>query len=298
MSVAFRFRSALAPILVFLLTAALPAVANEGVAVFSDPSRIASTGGSITEVVHALGEESDRLARGSTSHPKAALKLPTAGYMRQPSPEDALPVNPSVVLALYGSGPKNAVAVPKKSNVSFIEALQHSSHEGMLGKVRVVGQGLGVKAKAETLAAEMDLKQKPAGKQTSSIKERKRIPFALSTKGGKILALGTSTARDGIKLPLCQRPRVEDKEPCPPWCPIPLIAPAVLKHWFGAPTEPGRPCLLETATQQGLSFERCETCRSPAWPHGHRYGTATESGQALLTDGWRAYARKFVGKGD
>lgn len=220
MGLAFRFRSVLAPMLVVLLAAALPAEANEGVAVSSDPSRIASIGGSITEIVYALGKESHLLARDSTSHPKVALKLPDTGYMRQPWPEGALPVNSSGVLALHGSGAKKAVAVLKKSNGSFIEAPRHYSHEGMLGKSRVVG-------KVEKLAAEMDAKLKAAEKQTSSTNERKRIESVQSTKGVKTPAPGSSAARDGVMRLLGQRPWVEDEQPGQTWCTLPPVTPAV-----------------------------------------------------------------------
>ncbi|TIR88157.1 MAG: hemin ABC transporter substrate-binding protein, partial [Mesorhizobium sp.] len=57
MRVVHRFRSGLALLVgVLLAAAALPAGADEGRAVFSDTSRIASIGGSITEIVYALGE--------------------------------------------------------------------------------------------------------------------------------------------------------------------------------------------------------------------------------------------------
>jgi iron complex transport system substrate-binding protein len=198
MRVVSRFRAALAPMLGVLL-AALPAGANESAPVFSDASRIASIGGSITEIVYALGEEGHLVARDSTSsYPKEAVKLPDVGYMRALSPEGVLSVNPSGILALHGSGPKEAVEVLKKSSVPFIEVPEHYSHEGILEKIRIVGKALGVDAKAEKLAAEMDAKLTAAEKQTASIKERKRILFVLSTQGGRILAAGSDTAGDGI----------------------------------------------------------------------------------------------------
>ncbi|WP_027167201.1 hemin ABC transporter substrate-binding protein [Mesorhizobium sp. WSM3224] len=198
MRVVSRFRAALAPMLGVLL-AALPAGANESAPVFSDASRIASIGGSITEIVYALGEERHLVARDSTSsYPKEAVKLPDVGYMRALSPEGVLSVNPSGILALHGSGPKEAVDVLKKSSVPFIEVPEHYSHEGILEKIRIVGKALAVDAKAEKLAAEMDAKLTAAEKQTASIKKRKRILFVLSTQGGKILAAGSDTAGDGI----------------------------------------------------------------------------------------------------
>lgn len=176
-----------------------PAPASENVTVFADTSRIAAIGGSITEIVYALGEEGHLVARDSTSrYPAAAMALPDVGYMRQLSAEGVLSVNPSGILALHGSGPKEAVDVLKKSSVPFIDVPEHYSHDGILEKIRIVGKALGVDAKAETLAAETDAKLKAAEKQTASIKERKRILFVLSIQGGKILAAGSDTAGDGI----------------------------------------------------------------------------------------------------
>lgn len=120
MYVVFRFRSAFAPVLGVPLAVSLPAEANEGVAVLSDPSR--SIGGSITDIVHALGEEGHLVAQNSTRYyPKAALKVPDVGHMRQLSAEGVLSVSPSSILALHGNGAKEAVDVLKKSNRPFVE---------------------------------------------------------------------------------------------------------------------------------------------------------------------------------
>jgi iron complex transport system substrate-binding protein len=177
----------------------LPARAAEGTEVFADPSKIAAIGGSITEIVFALGEQDRLVARDSTSrYPEAALKLPDVGYMRQLSPEGVLSVNPSGILALHGSGPKEAVDVLKKTSIPFIEVPERYDHEGILEKIHIVGKALGVDAKADALAAEIDTKLKAAEKQAASIKDRKRVLFVLSMQGGKILASGSDTAADGI----------------------------------------------------------------------------------------------------
>ncbi|MER9997696.1 hemin ABC transporter substrate-binding protein [Mesorhizobium sp. M0051] len=176
-----------------------PVNATEGTAVFADPSRIAAIGGSITEIVYALGEEKHLVARDSTSrYPKAALELPDVGYMRALSPEGVLSVNATGILALHGSGPKEAVDVLRKTSIPFIEVPEHYSHEGILEKVRIVGKALGVDAKAEVLAKELDARLTAAEKQTAPIMQRKRILFVLSIQGGKILAAGSETAADGM----------------------------------------------------------------------------------------------------
>ncbi|MER9073698.1 hemin ABC transporter substrate-binding protein [Mesorhizobium sp. M0904] len=185
---------------VFLAFAALmTAQAAEGIATFADRSRIVAIGGSITEIVYALGEQDRLVARDSTSrYPDAALKLPDVGYMRQLSPEGVLSVNPSGILALHGSGPKEAVDVLKKTSIPFIEVPERYDNQGILEKIHIVGKALGTEAKADALAAQTDAKLKAAEKQTASIKERKRILFVLSIQGGRLLAAGSDTAADGI----------------------------------------------------------------------------------------------------
>ncbi|MBZ9794760.1 hemin ABC transporter substrate-binding protein [Mesorhizobium sp. ES1-4] len=176
-----------------------PAGAAEGVSVFADPSKVAAIGGSITEIVYALGEEKHLIARDSTSrYPKAALDLPDVGYMRQLSPEGVLSVNPTGILALHGSGPKEAIDVLKKTRIPFIEVPDRHDHEGILDKIRIVGKAIGADAKAEALVNEVDARLTAAEKQTASLTDRKRVLFVLSMQGGKILAAGSDTAANGI----------------------------------------------------------------------------------------------------
>lgn len=190
---------ALAAALALLPAAAGGARADDGVAVFADTARIASIGGSVTEIVFALGEESHLVARDSTSlYPEAALKLPDLGYMRQLSPEGVLSVNPTGILALQGAGPAEAIEVLKRASIPYIEVPETFDHEGILTRIRAVGKALGVEAKADSLAAEVDARLKAAESRTADVKERKRVLFVLSLAGGKVLASGSGTAADGM----------------------------------------------------------------------------------------------------
>lgn len=182
-----------------LISAVGSGQAAEGV--LPDRSRIAAVGGSITEIVYALGEEKALVARDSTSvFPEAALKLPDVGYMRALSPEGVLSVNPSGILALEGSGPKEAVDVLKKASIPLITVPEGFSHEGIVAKIRIVGKALDAEAKAETLAKEVSEQLSAAETLTADIPEgqRKRVLFILGMQGGKIMASGSGTAADGI----------------------------------------------------------------------------------------------------
>jgi iron complex transport system substrate-binding protein len=175
------------------------AVAEEGQDVFKDTSRIASIGGSITEIVYALGEQDKLVARDSTSlYPDAALKLPDVGYMRQLSPEGVLSVNPTGLLVVEGSGPKEAIDVLKKASVPFITVPEKFDHAGILEKIRVVGKAFGADEKAAELSASVDADLAAAEKLTTGIPEKKRVLFILTMQGGKILAAGSNNAANGI----------------------------------------------------------------------------------------------------
>jgi iron complex transport system substrate-binding protein len=178
---------------------AVPADANEIEGGFSDPSRVVAIGGSITEIVYALGEEKRLVARDSTSlYPEAVLALPDVGYMRQLSPEGVLSVNPSAILMLEGSGPREAVDVLGTASAEMVKVPDRFDHDGILEKIRVVGKAIGVEGKAEELAAAVDKDIKSAQELTADVAERKRVLFVLSLQGGKILAAGHGTAADGI----------------------------------------------------------------------------------------------------
>ena len=177
---------------------ALPATAQD-LQEFADSSRLVSIGGSLTEIIYALGEEERLVARDQTAlFPEAATQLPDVGYMRALAPEGVLSVNPTALLVIEGSGPPEALDVLSHTGVQYQAVPESFSHEGILVKVRAVGQALGVQDKAESLISEIDTALKSVEARTADIAERKRVLFVLSTDGGKIQASGTDTAANGI----------------------------------------------------------------------------------------------------
>lgn len=182
-----------------ILAGSLTAVMAQEVKPFADTSRLVSIGGSLTEIIYALGEEGRLVARDQTAvYPEAALKLPDVGYMRQLAPEGVLSVNPTALLIIEGSGPKETLDVLQKGSVEIVTVPEGYSHEGILEKVRVVGKALGVDAKADALVTELDAELKAAEAITANVPARKRILFVLSLQEGKVMASGSDTAANGI----------------------------------------------------------------------------------------------------
>jgi iron complex transport system substrate-binding protein len=164
-----------------------------------DASRVVSIGGSITEIIFDLGEEGRLVGRDTTSvFPEAAHKIPDVGYMRALSPEGVLSINPTAIIAVEGSGPREAIDVLKKASVPFVFVPENYTAASVSEKIRIVGKALGVDDKARELSARVEQELAAAQAETKNVKARKRVLFVLSAAGGKIMAAGTNTAADGI----------------------------------------------------------------------------------------------------
>ena len=165
-----------------------------------DPARIVSIGGAITEILYALGFE-DRLAGvdATSLYPAAALRdKPNVGYMRQLSAEGVLGLNPSLVLAVQGSGPKETMDVLEAAKVPLVLVPETFSEQGLLDKIKLVGHAMDADKRAECLTAAVtnDLAQlrELRGKVTRPV----RVMFVMSLLNGRAMAAGQKTAANEI----------------------------------------------------------------------------------------------------
>ncbi|WP_246663536.1 heme/hemin ABC transporter substrate-binding protein [Phyllobacterium endophyticum] len=182
-----------------ILAAPAASLAEEISGPIPDASRVVSIGGSITEIIFDLGEEGRLVGRDTTSvFPEAAHKIPDVGYMRALSPEGVLSINPTAIIAVEGSGPREAIDVLKKASVPFVFVPENYTAASVSEKIRIVGKALGVDDKARKLSAKVEQELEAAQAETKNVKIRKRVLFVLSAAGGKIMAAGTNTAADGI----------------------------------------------------------------------------------------------------
>lgn len=183
------------------------ALLAQGAAVFAlpafaqDEARILSIGGSVTEIVHALDQGHRLVARDTTStYPPAVTDLPDVGYARALSPEGVMSVSPDRILAIEDAGPPEAIEVLKASSIPFSSVPDARDGPGILDKIEVVGDALGVPGKAEALIGETRDALKATEEHTAQVasEDRKRVIFILSLQGGRILAGGRETQAAGI----------------------------------------------------------------------------------------------------
>lgn len=165
----------------------------------SNANRIVAIGGSVTEIIYALGEEKRLIARDTTSNfPPEANKLPDVGYMRALSSEGVLSVNPDLIVALNGSGPKETVDVLKQAAVTYVEIEDKFDAQGVVSKIEAVGAAIGATDKAKALADKAAADLKVADAEAKASGKSPRAVFILSMQGGKVMAAGTDTAANGI----------------------------------------------------------------------------------------------------
>jgi iron complex transport system substrate-binding protein len=169
-------------------------------AAIADTSRIVSIGGSITEILYALGLQQKIVAVDTTSlYPPAALQeKPNVGYMRQLSAEGVLALSPTLVLALQGSGPKETVDILQQARIPFVAVPDKFSGEGIIEKIRVVAQSVGAPARGECLARRVDDELTTLDGMRAKIRERIKVAFVLSLSGNRPMIAGRATAADGI----------------------------------------------------------------------------------------------------
>jgi iron complex transport system substrate-binding protein len=101
--------------------------------------RLVVAGGSLTEIVYALGAESQIVGVDSSSnYPNAVHRLPDVGYYRTLNVEGLLSVSPSKVLMLNGSGPQSVLAQLDALGVERVMVENPKTIEGLMKMIEQV----------------------------------------------------------------------------------------------------------------------------------------------------------------
>jgi iron complex transport system substrate-binding protein len=162
--------------------------------------RVVTIGGALTEIVYALGLQ-DRLVGIDTTSlypPQALAEKPNVGYMRQLSAEGVLGLNPELIIATDGAGPKETLAVLGEAKVPLVTIPESFSEEGILERIRIVARELGAEQRGACLseAAAKDLAT--MRKLREKIAEKRRIMFVMSFVNGRAMVAGRKTAAHEI----------------------------------------------------------------------------------------------------
>lgn len=160
--------------------------------------RIVALGGSLTEVVYALGAENQLVGTDTTSvHPPAALKTAKVGYMRQLSAEGLLSLRPDAVLGTHEAGPAVVLEQVRSAGVQVELVQADHSWQEVQRKLQLVGRMTGRSAAAQALQARLDGEWAQTQQQVARAAQRPRALFILAHSGSPMVA-GTNTAADAL----------------------------------------------------------------------------------------------------
>lgn len=172
---------------------------NRDIAI-NDVARTVSIGGAITEILYALGLDGRLVGIDTTSlYPPAALReKPNVGYMRQISAEGVLGLNPTLILAVQGSGPRETIDMIETAKVPLVLVPETFSEQGLIEKIRLIGHAMGVDARAECLSTAVAADLTQLRELRARVTKPVRVMFVMSLLNGRAMVAGRKTAADEI----------------------------------------------------------------------------------------------------
>jgi iron complex transport system substrate-binding protein len=165
----------------------------------ADTSRIVTVGGTVTEVVFALGLGDQVVAVDTSStYPPEATQLEKIGYQRQLAAEGVLALEPSVILISTEAGPPEAVEQLKSADVPVLVAELDHSVDGAKQFIRTLAQALSRTEQGEELIAQIDRDLEEAGQIAGQITNPPRVLFLYARGANTVNAAGTGTSAEEI----------------------------------------------------------------------------------------------------
>jgi len=163
-------------------------------------TRIVSVGGAITEILYALGLQDKIVGVDTTSlYPPQALKdKPNVGYMRQLSAEGVLGLNPQLIFAIEGSGPKETLEVLEAAKIPLVSFPEVYTEQGLIDKIKLVAHAMDVDARGACLTAAVGNDLAELKKLRDGVKQPARVMFVMSFLNGRAMVAGQKTAANEI----------------------------------------------------------------------------------------------------
>ncbi len=160
--------------------------------------RIVSIGGSVTEIVYALGAGADVVGVDTSStYPEAATQLPQVGYQRRFSAEGVLSLQPDVVLVSSEAGPPVALT-HLRSAVEVVEVPLAYTIAGAEAKIHMIAQTLGRQDQGKGLVNGLRRDLAVAQAALGRVRSQPRVLFLYARGLGTLYVSGSGTAADAM----------------------------------------------------------------------------------------------------
>ena len=166
--------------------------------------RIISVGGALTEIVYALGAQGELVGVDTTSlYPAVAQQLPQVGYARTLSAEGVLSLAPTQLIATEEAGPQAVLRQVRDAGVPVAVLNANNQFEGLLERVKQVGQITGRADSAARLAQALQQQWdgalgKVRQRSPSPVQSAVRVLFILAHAPNQVMVGGRQTGADAM----------------------------------------------------------------------------------------------------
>lgn len=159
------------------------------------PARIVTLGGSVTEIVFALGAGDRVVGVDQSSHfPAEATRLPKVGNFRSVSAEGLLSLAPTLVIGTTDAGPPAVLAQLRAAGVEVHIVPTADDLARTEEKITGIGKALGLEAEARALAAKVKAEVRAASEWAEQTGNRPRVLFIYARGSGTLFVSGRGTA--------------------------------------------------------------------------------------------------------
>ena len=157
--------------------------------------RVVSLGGSVTEIVYALGKQDSLIANDASSlYPAAAAELPKVGYYRSLSLEGILSQRPDLVLASNNAGPPEVLERLQSFGVAVAKVSDEPGIDSLLQRVGQIAVALDAPDEGQRLQQHI----RDSVQRASHGAPMKRRAIIVLHRGGPLLAAGTGTSANAL----------------------------------------------------------------------------------------------------
>lgn len=165
-----------------------------------DSERWVIAGGSITELVYAIGAGNKVVGVDeTTSYPEQTQALPHIGYWKQLSTEGILSLRPSTFVTWDDAEPKMVLRQLAQHNVKVISLPRTpATFELMLKNIRTLAISLDKQKEAEVLIDSLQSRLAVINAKNNQIKQKVKVMFFLSPGGGIPQVAGKTSVADAI----------------------------------------------------------------------------------------------------
>lgn len=157
--------------------------------------RIVSLGGSVTEIIYALGKEQKLIGVDSSSiYPEAARKLPQVGYYRSIPVEGVVALKPSLILSSEVAGPKKTLDDLKNLGIPIESIPDKPSIETLYQRIETIANILSIPEKGQQLTQQI----KEDIQSASAMPSQALDTILIINRTGSLMAAGNATSAHEI----------------------------------------------------------------------------------------------------